>query len=244
VDAIKVLLKQLAKNAEKSPGWLPLSVLCYVLLWRYGTPDKIFRWPLHQPSVSPEVWTATLTLIAYQLGDVLDKIVYKKRASKGDWTDRNPDWLDRARQKAQGALGITGGSYQTSLALVHKAHEALFSADVLNECAKFLRSLFIPGLVAIALLIRAAKWKLSLTLIAPCVLILPAYVFLKLLHVRNLYEQTTKITESPKYRFYDLGETRLFFWNGSFVSSAPLLESRLLEFGNVEFVHSSAPRAT
>lgn len=223
MDAIKVVLKQLVKNAEKSPGWLPLSFPCYILLWRYGTPDSIFRWPLRQRSVSPEVWTAILTLIAYQLGDAMDKIVYKKRASKGGRTDRfNPSWLERARQKAQDALGITDGSYQTSLALVHQAHEALLSVDVLNELAKFLRSLFFPAFVAVVLLSISARWKLSLTLIAPCVLILPAYVLLKLLHLRNLYEQTAKIAKPPAYRFYDLGEIRLFFWNGALVGSAPL----------------------
>ena len=224
MDAIKVLLKQLAKNAEKSPGWLPLSFLCYLLLWRYGTPDRILSWPFHEPSVSPEVWTAILTLIAYQLGDALDKIVYKKRTSKGGREDRfNPSWLDSARRKAQGSdsLGITHGSYQTSLALVHQAHEALFSVDVLNELAKFLRSLFLPACVAVVLLSISAKWKLSLMLLALCVLILPGYVLLKLLHLRHLYEHTAKITKSPAYSFYDLGKNRLFFWNGALVSSAP-----------------------
>jgi len=37
---------------------------------------------LHERSVSPEVWTAILTLIAYQLGDALDKIVYRREPAK------------------------------------------------------------------------------------------------------------------------------------------------------------------
>jgi hypothetical protein len=223
MDAIKVLLKQLVKNVEKSPGWLPLSLLCYSLLWRYGTPDKILAKPLHQRSVSPEVWATVLTLIAYIVGDALDKIIYKRKDEKGGRKDRfNPHWLERARQKARDALGVTDGSYQTSMALIHQAHEALLSVDVLNEFAKFLRSLAIPAFVAAVLLSISARWKLSLIVFAAAIVILVAYVPLKQLHMRNLYEHVARITRSPVYGFHDLGEIRLFFWNGALAGSAPL----------------------
>jgi hypothetical protein len=107
-------------------------------------------WAADLPKLSIEIWVAVITHVAYQIGDVLDKTTFKKRGENGEWDKQRyePSTLVEARDKARAELGIRSGSYGVALKILEEAKEGRFSVHFINESAKFIRSLIVPGYLA------------------------------------------------------------------------------------------------
>jgi hypothetical protein len=229
MDAFKLFVQQLFKNFEKQPGWIPLLLLCYIAVPALRLLDHAaaaFRYP-KLSDIPVEALAVVLTYVFYLWGDALDKAVYKKKNSDGSFGDRfKPVWLQSARKAAQAAFGVGDGIYAASIALTAAAEKEFprMRIHIANESAKFLRSLVIPllGLT----LYYFYQWQLLI----PALLLLiagssaVAYVYLKLWHMRDLYTHVVQLKGTKHFLELSLEGVRLFFWDGTFVSSAKLAE--------------------
>jgi hypothetical protein len=172
-----------------------------------------------------EILAVVLTYIFYLLGDALDKAVYKRKRSDGRVEDRfRPLWLQDAHRKAQEAFGVRDGVYAASIALTTVAENEFprMRIHMANESAKFLRSLVIP------LFIISLYYFFRGRLGVPALLLLIAggsgiaYVYLKLWHMRELYTHVVRLKGTKNLLDPSLEGIRLFFWDGTFASSARL----------------------
>jgi hypothetical protein len=225
MDAFKVFVQQLFKNFEKQPGWIPLLLLSYIVVLALHLVDRAavaFRYP-RLSAIPVEVCAVVLTYVFYLLGDALDKAVYKKKCSDGRAEDRfKPVWLQDARQKAQTAFGVRDGIYAVSIALTAAAEKEFprMRIHIANESAKFLRSLAIPlfGFSLYCLFQGQLGVSALLLLIAGGSAV--AYVYLKLWHMRELYTHVVRLKGTKYLLESSLEGVRLFFWDGTFASSA------------------------
>ena len=230
MDALKLFVKQLFKNFEKQPGWVPLLFLSYITVPAFHLLDHaaaVFRY--HRLSEVPtEVVAVVLTYVFYLTGDALDKPVFKWiRAGKSDRFKSIP--LHKATEDAQKALGVGDGIYSASMALTTAAEKQFpkSSIHIANETAKFIRSLVIP------LVCFSGGYYLYRRQVAiPALLLLIAggstfaYLYLKLWHMCKLYHHVVVLKgKAEQFGQESLGGVRLFFWEGTFAGSAKMVPS-------------------
>src|ERR1044071_6751476 len=129
--AWKTFAKQLGKNAEKKPGWMYLLVATYLAIPLTGLPPTLAlrQWSVRVPN---ELWATLIALVAYGVGDALDKVTFKRLTrdaqDKPVWEPRYaPTALTTAKKKAEGHLGINAGVYDVSMKVLEAGHDARFS---------------------------------------------------------------------------------------------------------------------
>src|SRR5262249_40230767 len=140
----KTFAKQAAKNTEKQPGWAYLLALTFVVTPLLGLPSA-FSFQGSSLTIPNEVWAVVVALVAYTVGDALDKITFKKLTTKADgerkWVPRYTSTeLNKAKGEAEKRLGIKDGLYKVAMNVLEAAHDARFSVHWVNEIAKFMRS--------------------------------------------------------------------------------------------------------
>jgi hypothetical protein len=219
--ALSTLFKQLWKNIETLPGWVPLLV-CYQLSLASAPEDAAFFGISIRSHL--ELFIGILTFISYQLGDAIDKPLFGKWF-KGSRLEKS--LVSSPREDVQKELQVQEGIYQVAKSLLTAGDQYDGTwVHFCNELSKFLRSILIPLLFLPLLPVFVPSiplvWRVLLA-----VIFFVSYVFLKSLHMRLLYERTNamvksdKLTKSPKYETTHLdNEIRLFFWDGKFVVSA------------------------
>ena len=225
--ALKTFAKQLGKNADKQPGWMYLLAVAFLTV-------PFARLPSRVPN---ELWATLIAVIAYGLGDAIDKVTFKHLVKKPDgrivW---EPWYLPQAHETAKGKaetnLGIKAGLYDVSMRLLEAGHEARFSVHWVNEISKFLRSLLVPAVfVAMVQLSRTLPfvWALSMsaiTVVGAVYLATRVYPKVKTAHITSLYESIPGLVAEKndqgqkKLECFDVECARLFFWEGKFVASA------------------------
>lgn len=231
MDALKVFIQQLFKNFEKQPGWIPLLVLCYVLVSVFHLPEyaaRLFELP-RLSSLPAEVLAVLLTYVFYILGDALDKAIFKKQRPDGSLTDRfKPAWLSAAREHAQATLGVREGIYAASIALSNAADKEFprLRIHIANESAKFLRSLVIPLLAISLYLLSQTQFLFFVLLVLLAAASSVAYVYLKLWHMHELYAHVVRLKRTNHLHEALLENVCLFFWDGVFAGSATLTAKR------------------
>jgi hypothetical protein len=209
-NPLKELINQLAENAKKAPGWLPLLILCYVgfCMLPEGATILGFSLKSHVELIVPGA-----TLVLYVLGDAFDKPMFRLLRPKR--------WLDQCRRKVEKALSLNEGTYRVSKSLATAAEGYQRSwIRVKNESSKLLRSLVIPSVgVGIVLLIQS-HLRLGIAAILAGIAFLFLYVWLKASHISDLYALVEDLITKDEYEAYDLTKnSRLFFWKGEFVAS-------------------------
>jgi hypothetical protein len=219
--ATNTFLKQLWKNVERQPGWVPLLIGYYLLLARVPETSTLFSVPVRK---NLDLIVAVLTFLSYQVGDAIDKPIF--RNFDGSWLDERLRFVIGSRNKARAAFGVSKGVYRVSKDILSAADSYDGSwAHLVNEFAKFLRSAAIP-IILLPLLpatIPAGPfWVRVLVALA----VFSAYLVLKPLHMRLLYgraiaQKNPKEVKASKYSECDLANgSRLFFWDGRLVTSA------------------------
>jgi hypothetical protein len=226
MDAFKTLVKQFTKNFEKLPGWVPLLIVVYAIAAMLPEDATIFGLSLKDHR---EILVSLVTLIAYQLGDAIDKAIYKPYVER--LLDRRfPVLVDRPRVDARKALGIQEGVYQLAKNLADAAGEYQGTKIHLwNELAKFARSVALP-LILVPLFLRSENHPWFMVLPVMGVGFFVVYLVLKPLHIGLLYRKINDLigkNVDGKYACHDLPSgIRLFFWDGVFVASERLNRSR------------------
>ena len=225
MKALNKFVDQLAKNAAKQPGWVPLLILCYLVLPFVGLPTSI-RLIGRSFELSQELWAGVLALALFLVGDALDKSVYKALETRV-----SPQALGTARSAARSKLGIHDGIYDIAKVLATAAGLfQTFSIQFLNEAAKFLRSLVFPTLVVGIGFAATGRAVLGVGLIITAVLLIPFYAWIKATHIRHLYDRVPVLkADQQRCHIEDLGAVRLFFWEGILVGSALSVTAPALE---------------
>ncbi|HEX9616536.1 MAG TPA: hypothetical protein VGA03_03920 [Anaerolineales bacterium] len=222
MDAFKTLVKQLTKNFEKLPGWVPLLVVVYAIAAILPEDSTVLGLSLKDHR---EILVSVTTLLAYQLGDAIDKAIYKSYVAP--LLDRRfPKWVDRPRSNAREALGIQEGVYRVAKSLAGAAGEYEGTKIHLwNESAKFARSVALP-LILIPLFPQSEQLPGSSLLPVAGLLFFIVYLVLKPLHIGLLYRKAVELAVANmdgRYAVHDLPTgIRLFFWDGELVASERL----------------------
>jgi hypothetical protein len=242
--AFKPALDELTKNVKKAPGWVPLSVLCYVSSYLVLGDRDVLRLAIaEQPKQllveHKELLIVGTTFVLYILGDALDKFLWKRL---------EPRRIEGPRKKVEKAIGIQHdhGLYRVSKALAERAKQYEGSwIQVKNESAKMFRSLIVPsGVSGIILMVKGQlAWGVG-GLVGVGVFGF-IYLHLKAAHICDLYLLAADtLSKDPLYLKHDLfpGQLRLFFWDGEFAASAepPKLEIR----GRLRISEPDKPRKT
>lgn len=215
MSASKELSTQLTKSVAQLPGWGLLLVTVYVVLRLLSLPTSgpVF---LGRIPLSAEVVAAGVTLLTYLVGDLLDQVVYDRAERK--W---HPD-VERTRFFAcRKYLHVWEGSYHVMkhLAVAAGAWQS-FRIHWFSELAKWLRSLILPGVVVAGVLVFRRHYDWAVVIGMSAVASLPAFIWLKAGHKRNLYRLPSRLAGTGKMRSEDQGEVRMFFWDGIFVAAA------------------------
>lgn len=216
MKALNKFVDQLARNASKQPGWVPLLILCYLVLPFFGLPTSV-QLIGRNVELSQELWAGLVTLVLFLIGDALDKGVYKALEPRV-----SPRALATARNAARSTLEIHDGIYDIAKALATAAGVfQTFSIQFLNETAKCLRSLVVPSIVVGVGFASTGRATLGVGLIVAAVLLIPFYAWMKAAHIRYLYD-TVPVLKADKVKCHiaALGALRLFFWEGILVGSA------------------------
>ena len=90
MEPFKLFVQQLFKNFGKQPGWIPLLLLLYIAIPTFHLIEHAAA-AFGHPGLSAipvEALAVILTYVFYQLGDALDKAVYKKSDPNGNLQDR------------------------------------------------------------------------------------------------------------------------------------------------------------
>jgi hypothetical protein len=166
-----------------------------------------------------------VTFMAYQLGDAIDKAIYKPHI-ESRLDRRFPRLVSRLRHDAQIVLGIQEGTYQVAKSLAGIAGEYEGTeVQLWNELAKFARSVALP-LILVPLFIQFENLSAALLLPVAGVILFVVYLLLKPFHIRLLYRKINGLIEEDedgKYACHDFPSAiRLFFWDGEFVASERL----------------------
>jgi len=236
MKALSKFVDQLAENAAKQPGWLPLVILSYIAIPLAGFPDSISI-SGRVVRMSDELLAAVLTLVLFLVGDALDKGIYKPLRLERRFAPRG---LETARDKARSTLRIHDGIYDVAKHLASAAGSfQRFSVQFLNEAAKFLRSLIVPAVAAGVWLVSTRHLQFGVMLIIAGGVLIPLYAWLKAAHICHLYDLVPNLEGDPKCHIEDLGGMRLFFWDGLLVGSALIsihttADTRLRQTGAVE----------
>jgi hypothetical protein len=217
MKALSTFVDQLAQNAAKQPGWVPLVILTYLALPIAGIPESISI-AGRVVQMSDELLAAVCTLVLFVVGDALDKAIYKPLKLEKRLAPRG---LETARGAARSTLRIHDGIYGVAKALASAAGSfQSFSVQFLNEAAKLLRSLIIPAVAAGLWLVVTRRVAFGVPLIIAGGSLIMLYAWLKATHIRHLYELVPTLGRDKKCHIEDLGGMRLFFWDGVLVGSA------------------------
>lgn len=216
LKAVEVVQKGVIRGLEKAPGWAPLLALTFVLVTQRvdGGPIDIRGLSVTLPGLNPTIWVFVITAAAYKIGDIWDDVFFK--TLRRCFSTRG---FTRARFDARSALMVKSGRYRVAMALAKASHQVLLP-NVLNETAKFARSLTLPLFLAVVVL-----WG-DRPGIATGFLVLSAvtgvgYAWLKVQHMRILYSRCRSITTADEYEVVELEQrVRLYFWRGDLVASA------------------------
>jgi hypothetical protein len=216
MKALNKFVDQLAKNAAKQPGWVPLLIFCYLVLPFIELPTSI-QLIGRSVELSQELWAGVVTLVLFLIGDALDKGVYK--ALEPRVSSRA---LVTARNAARSTLEIHDGIYDIAKSLATAAGVfQTFTIQFLNETAKFLRSLVVPTVVIGVGFASTGRAILGVSLIIAAVLLIPLYGWMKAAHIRHLYDMVPVLkVDKQRCHIEDVGAVRLFFWEGILVGSA------------------------
>jgi hypothetical protein len=228
-NALKEFAKQFSKNVAEKPGWVPLLILVYLVL-SAGLPGTItlFGFRLTVPEKFSEILAVAIAFLCYDLGDSLDKAVFKKRQASG-FTDRfKPGWVECARTKARSALQLRSGIYAASMALCKAAEKKgskIAIVHLFNESAKFIRSLVLPLAVMAIFCLCQALYLRALGLFVAALVCIPLFLFLKLWHIGRLYLSAANVKEQnpAECKVEPLGSFNLLFWEGVLIGSGERL---------------------
>lgn len=235
---LKAALDELTKNVKKAPGWVPLSITCY-LLFRLIFSDKTFfgiSLAEHR-----ELIVLAATLILYVLGDALDGAIF-------DRISRRLRKLNQDRTSIKDTLLMDEGYYDVAKALVVAARRYDGTwIQVKNESAKFLRSVgCLTAILAVALAVRA-QFIWALLLLPITLLLIASYVLLKAAHMSDIYLLVTEdlARREDQYSVQELPNgVRLFFWEGKLASSAPRADKNNVTLNGVSGVANSGMQPT
>lgn len=244
-SALKTLTDQLLKDFDKSPGWVLLLPFVYVFIQMANLVEKVSA-QINKPfatnlKVPDELIVLVIAAVVYAIGDAVDSAFFKvKEGASKKTSARFPNKnTDRARTTARDALGVVEGSYTVSLRLAIAAEKERKQRSIwlCNEFAKFLRSLVVPlWAIGIVYLCHKHIYRELFALVAGVVL-LRLYIALKNCHMQKVYnlvpilvsleKPKDRIGDPPKRYFEtrDLGNIRLFFWDGDFVTAGKLAQA-------------------
>jgi hypothetical protein len=223
--AFLILLKQLWRNVEKLPGWIPLVFFYHIAVTRAPENETYLGIPI-RPYL--ELFVGVLAFLSYQVGDAIDKPFFKN--FEGSWLDKSLRYVRRPREELKRVLGVREGVYPVAISLLTAGgkYDGSF-VHFFNETAKLLRSaslplLFLP-LLPVFVPAISLRWRIVLA-----ILCFATYIFMKPFHMRLLYSRTYRMLainssdgtpKEPKYACRDLDDKiRLFFWDGRLVASA------------------------
>ncbi len=235
-EGLKEFVKDLGKKAGTRPGWLYLLIIVSVAVPHLGLAESVGRgkWGIN---LSNEFWVALLTYVAYQVGDVLDKITFKKW-TRGKRVPRyQPKELSSARACARSRLCVHDGVYDVSMKILEAAEKKPLAVGLLNEGAKCFRSLIVPAWIAAlcVAVLQPFAIGISIALAATAIgALLAWYVYprMKTRHITNLYRAIPIILDEdsrrpPDERRLDVddvpgekGQIRMFLWEGLPLTSA------------------------
>lgn len=208
----KTAADQLAKDAKQSPGWVPLTAVCYVafeLLLRDGTVRNV---PLADHK---EFLVAAATVLLYIIGDALDKAIWKRL---------EPSFVEEPRQKAEEALGVqrNDGLYRVSKSLAVAAEKYDGSwIQFKNELSKLLRSGILPCAIAAGILLLLGHFWWAAGALFGLGALLFGYLYLKGSHIVDLYFLSCAFSkDAERYLTQDFRRVRVFYWNGQLAASA------------------------
>ena len=105
MKAVSKFVDQLAQNAAKQPGWVPLVILSYLALSVARFPENIRIFD-RVVRVSDDLLAAVCTLVLFVVGDALDKGIYKPLKLEKRFAPRA---LEAARNTARSTLRIHDG---------------------------------------------------------------------------------------------------------------------------------------
>lgn len=224
-NPLKTLFQQLWKNLESLPGWVPLVAAIELGVAAAPEGATYLGLPLERYG---ELIVGTLSFLAYQFGDALDKPFFKnfKGSSWEHWLKIIRIDVPGARNAFIARVQVKDGSYSVALDLLKAGGEYAGSwVHGCNELAKFFRSAVLP-VIALPLLPVYASVELSQRIVLAAVLFL-FYLLLKPWHMQLLYSRTLEMLQEDekgqKFGTLDLDNgIRLFFWKGSLVTSARL----------------------
>jgi hypothetical protein len=225
MEALNVFWKQVLKDFDKkAPGWFPLLFLVLLLLQLSGLPEniKIDGWTI---PLSAEVIASVITFILYQLGDAIDELIFKETKDGKKVTKKfYKDQYAIESSAAQNALGVgESGLYGLAsklTAAAEKERKDIF-VYLLNESAKFLRSLIVPFLLLSIYFVLSRNFVVGVLLFVLSVIVLYLYPWLKVRHIKQLYKQVAFVTEQKKYYDYkDINGVRLYFWDRKYIETS------------------------
>lgn len=145
--------------------------------------------------LSRELPAGVLTLLLYAVGDVLD---------------------------GESRNGSRRGVYSVALKLVGAGGKPLgkLAIHFPNETDKFLRSFILPLAVLSVFLFSGGRADRAAACMAGALLLLPAYLLLKVFHLRRLYSTASGLaSDKGRCDTPALGRVRLVFWDGELVGS-------------------------
>ena len=231
MNAPSVLVKQFLSNFDgKAPGWAPLLAGIFLWLEWINFPETTHIGSRTIP-VPTEIVASGLTFLLYQMGDAVDEIVYKQVDSKGKTSTRKlyKQAYQRESCKAQKKLGVSEhGLYALASSLVTAAeHEkGRTLVFLVNEGAKFLRSLFVVFLFFADYCFGYFLFSRDYGLLVLCIVLagiaLFGYPWLKVWHIRRLYTLAAQLTGNDNYSSEDTNRLRFILWDGKHIATTRL----------------------
>jgi hypothetical protein len=207
---LSTLLNQLEKNVKSLPGWIPLLLICYAAS---SLLDIDFIEDANANNAIKDSVAILSALFAYQLGDAIDKAFYRRFEG-----NRLADDRVVVREK----LHITDGIYR-----IMKAYAGARGAytgtwtQVMNEAAKLIRSLAVISIALGIIMLSWCQFWIGLGAVSLGTLCILSAFYLKMQHIRRLYNQIDNTVEAEEFHSQRLdGGIRLFFWDGELVGSA------------------------
>jgi hypothetical protein len=222
VSGVSVISKQLLVNFDgKVPGWAPLLAAVFVFLEWLGLPETVDIKGRAIP-LSAELIASAITFALYQLGDAIDDVVFKEKHNDGRRTRKYyKDAWQAESCAAQKALGVgEHGLYSLSSSLVTAADKAKgrISIYLINEMAKFMRSLFLPLLLfGVYYYFWRKNAEVAFLLVLSAIIAVFGYPWLKVWHVCRLYNLAACL--APMFAPIDSNGLRFYLWDGKHVTT-------------------------